>query len=275
MEQAAPAATNSGQFILSGSNANVQNSSCGDAGGAFINTATGTVSNSSTNASITVPLSSAGSVGVSAGSLTVDGNSGQTDTGSWQASSGTNLYFASGLSEVTGAFSGTGTVDVDCYANLDFSGQSLKNLFIAGQTTGDYSVTGTLSLTGENECTDYPTIVIPSGTVSVAGNFTPQEYANPTVDLTVNGASGTQLSVGQLDVGGTATLSSSSVGTNLSVTTAAGVTPAVGQSAQIVTAGTTVGDFSFSTTCAGSGVAYQLVPDATGISLDVVADGSC
>jgi hypothetical protein len=267
--------TNSGRIVMTGSNSGASDGYCGGPGASVTNTASGTLTSSSTNGQITLPFVNSGSVGVTAGSLTVYGNGGQTETGSWQTASGTTLAFASGLSTVTGDFSGSGTVSVGCYTTLGFSGQSLKNLFIAGETTGDYTVTGALSMTTENECVDYPTIVIPSGTVSIAGDFSPQQYEQATVDLTVNGASGTQLSVGQLDVSGTADLNSSSGGAALSVATAAGVAPAVGQSAQIVTAGTTVGDFSFSTTCAGSGVAYQLAPDSTGISLDVVSDGSC
>jgi hypothetical protein len=267
--------TNSGQIVMSGSNSGVSNGYCGGSGGSVTNTVSGTLTSSSTNGQIDLPFDNGGSVGVTAGGLTVYGNSGQTDTGSWQTASGTTLAFASGLSTVTGGFSGSGTVAVGCNTTLGFSGQSLKNLFIAGETTGDYTVTGALSLTTENECVDYPTIVIPNGAVSIAGDFSPQAYEQATVDLTVNGASGTQLSVGQLDVSGTADLNSSSGGAALSVATAAGVTPAVGQSAQIVTAGTTVGDFAFSTTCAGPGVAYQIAPDSTGISLNVVSNGGC
>ena len=267
--------TNSGQFIVSGDISPSVSTCGGGSGGAFANTATGSVSDSASNAGIDVPFTNTGSVQVTAGSFTVDGSSGKTDTGSWKTASGTTLAFASGLSTVTGGFSGAGTVTVDCYTTLGFSGQSLKNLFIAGETTGDYKVIGALSMTTENECTDYPTFVIPSGTVSITGNFTPQQYEAATVELTVNGAGGSALSVGQLDVAGTATLSSSTAATNLSIATSAGVTPAVGQSAQIVTAGTTVGDFTLSTTCAGPGVAYQVAPDSTGISLNVVSNGSC
>jgi hypothetical protein len=265
---------NSGKFLLSGGgNPNV--GTCGGSGGGFVNTSTGSLSDSASHAGIGVPLTNAGSVGVTAGDLTVDGNSGKTETGSWHTASGTTLAFASGPSTVTGAFKGSGTVSVDCNTTLGFSGQSFKKLFVAGTTTGDYRVTKALSLTTENECVDYPTVVIPSGTVSIAGDLTPQQYENPTVALTVNGASGSQLSVGQVEVGGTATLHSSTTGVNLSVATAAGVTPAVGQSAQILTAGTTVGNFAFGTTCAGPGVAYAVAPDATGISLDVVSNGGC
>ena len=208
---------------------------------------------------------------MSAEGLTVTGPA--TDTGSWTVANGTTLYFAGGPSTATGTFTAPGTVQVQCgpngFATLGLEGQHLTNLILGGATSGDYSLAGTLTFVGFPYCNNLPAINIPSGSVSLAGNFvpTPNEY-QPVLQVTVSGAS----SFGQLQVAGSATLS----GDDLQVTTASGFTPTLGESFQVLTAGTTTGNFTLvGSTCAGSGLAYQSVPDANGISLNVIGNSSC
>jgi hypothetical protein len=259
--------TNSGTWTFSSGGGDVSN--CASGSSSMTTESTGSVADtaSGNTSAIDVPFTNQGNVDVSAGSLVVTGPA--TDTGSWTVANGTTLYFAGGTSTVTGSFTAPGTVQVYCYATLGLSGQHLTNLVLGGYTSGDYSLAGALTFTGFPACNNLPTINIPSGSVSLAGNYVPTpNQEQPVLQVTVSGAS----SFGQLQVAGSATLS----GDELQVTTASGFTPTLGESFQILTAGTTSGNFTLEgNTCAGSGLAYQSVPDANGISLNVIADSSC
>lgn len=260
--------TNSGHIVMSGSASGMADGYCGGAGGSVVNTASGSLTSSSSNGQITLPFENDGSVAVTSGTLLVDGNAGTAEAGSWSVTPSATLNFSTGTSNLSGTVSDQGTVEIECSATVDLAGQSFNNLNIAGQTTGDYSVTGTLGFFGFPSCNLPPTMDVPSGTIAAAGDFIPQMYNGTLLETTVSGPS----SFGQLTVGGTAQLA----GDQLEVTTASGFTPTVGESFQVLTAGSTSGNFSLTgNTCAGPGIGYQSVPDATGVSLNVVADGSC